>query len=93
MDRETLLRLGQRLPNDATEIIVYGHDSVELSFNSSVDCKAIGAILTQKGTYKGPKRRWRLTDDYIAATIVQNLNQQLQPGDTIIDPQSIPYEE
>jgi hypothetical protein len=77
MNREQFLRLSQRLPNDATEIIIYGHDTSELTFNSDANCTQIGASPAQKGTYKGPKRRWRLTDvlevvdpnyDRIAAT-------------------------
>lgn len=65
MDRATLEHFLRILPGDASEISIPRHDSNEILFNSDLinkdNAQKIGAIPAQKGTYRGPKRRWRIT--------------------------------
>lgn len=66
MDKLQLLRLIERLPDDATEISIPQHNSSELLFNSDAITKdnadQVGASPAQRGTYHGLKKRWRIQD-------------------------------
>jgi|SRR6266513_5141579 len=68
MNRQELLQLFKNLPEDASDIIIRGAGSRELFFNSAVsheDLRKVGATPAQKGTYRGPLKRWCLTSRVI----------------------------
>lgn len=63
MDKATLEHFLRILPDDATEISIPRHDSNEVLFNSDINkdnAAKLGATPSQKGTYRGPKKRWRI---------------------------------
>lgn len=68
MTKDQLVRLLQRLPEDASELSIPAHNSSELIFNSDLLTKEnapqINALPAQRGTYSGLKKRWRIKDDF-----------------------------
>lgn len=68
MDKNQLIRLLKRLPDDATEISIPQHNSNELIFNSDLITKKNAdeaqVAPAQRGTYNGLKRRWRIKDEF-----------------------------
>lgn len=82
MDKHTLIRLIQRLPDDATEIGIPQHNSTELTFSSDLitkdNAKEAKATVSQRGTYTGLKRRWRIKDEF--------QHSMVQPNSANVDP-------
>lgn len=62
MTKDLAIRLISQLPNDATHLIIKGHDTEEIFFCSEFDCTQMHAEPAQKGSYKGPLKRWRFKE-------------------------------
>lgn len=95
MDKTTLLRLATLLPEDATEIIVKGHDAEEIFFCSEHDCSNY-AFKAQRGSYRGDKVRWRVgraqAQSLVAPTPAPAPTPPQQPAAQPIDVSNLPTE-
>lgn len=96
MDKDTLNRLTQRLPKDATEISIPHHDSRDLIFNSDIitvqNAHEFKALPAQRGSYRGFKKRWRIQDEFSQSMVQPNAQEGKDTaGGTPINLSDIPY--